>query len=205
MFASGSNASLFGFGSGANLECGGVPRVASLDMLRNMVDQDEKNRSIKRNEGTVQFTGAPEQPGQSPQSLRQQPGPNAQLFQPSGSTIPHPAQSLAQSASLCLCVVLLRCRRFRRVCRARLLTLTLEFTTRKMFWCRCSPARSIHAFPAGRKHFSDGRNASSSGYSAGLPEPATEPSALASSRRTARASRCIGLRASTLPLWWWPL
>lgn len=101
MFASGSNASLFGFGS-SNLECGGVPRVASLDMLRNMVDQDEKNRSIKRSEGAVQFTGAPEQagPAQSPTSLRQQPGANAQLFQPSGPTVPHPAQSLAQSTSL---------------------------------------------------------------------------------------------------------
>jgi hypothetical protein len=97
MFASGSNASLFGFGS-SNLECGGVPRVASLDMLRNMVDQDEKNRSSKRNEAAVQFTGAPDHPVQSPTSLRQQAGGNAQLFQPSGPTIPHPAQSLAQSA-----------------------------------------------------------------------------------------------------------
>ena len=101
MLASGSNTSLFGFGS-SNLECSGVPRVASLDMLRSMVDQDEKNRSIKRSEGAVQFTGAPEQagPAQSPTSLRQQPGANAQLFQPSGPTIPHPAQSLAQSMSL---------------------------------------------------------------------------------------------------------
>ena len=99
MFASGSNASLFGFGS-SNLECGGVPRVASLDMLRNMVDQDEKNRTVKPSEAAVQFTGAPEQPAQSPTSLRQQPGANAQLFQPSNATISHPSQSLAQSTSL---------------------------------------------------------------------------------------------------------
>jgi hypothetical protein len=99
MFASASNASLFGFGS-ANLECGsGVPRVASLDMLRNMVDQEsEKTRPSKRSDPGMQFAAAQEG-AQSPTSLRQ---PHAghtaqQLFQPSGPSASHQAASIAQS------------------------------------------------------------------------------------------------------------
>eukprot|EP00892_Ulva_mutabilis_P012613 jgi/Ulvmu1/9724/UM055_0064.1 len=97
MFASASNTSLFGFGS-TNLEGSGVPRVASLEMLRSIVDQEsEKLQSRKSLDTGAQAQRAQEQPIASPTSLQQPQVLNTQLFQPSGQAISNAAPSLPQS------------------------------------------------------------------------------------------------------------
>lgn len=100
MFASASNTSLFGFGS-TNLEGPGVPRVASLEMLRSIVDQEsEKLQSRKSLDTGAQAQRAQEQPLASPTSLQQPQVLNTQLFQPSGQAISNAAPTLSQSMIL---------------------------------------------------------------------------------------------------------
>lgn len=98
MFASASNTSLFGFGS-ANLEGSGVPRVASLEMLRSIVDQESEKLQTRNNADTGAQPQRPQdQHVASPTALRQPQALNTQLFQPSGQAMSTAAQSLPHSA-----------------------------------------------------------------------------------------------------------
>lgn len=96
MFASASNTSLFGFGS-ANLEGSGVPRVASLEMLRSIVDQESEKLQSRKSLDTGAQAPRQEQPIASPTSLQQPQVLNTQLFQPSGQAISNAAATLTQS------------------------------------------------------------------------------------------------------------
>lgn len=97
MFASASNTSLFGFGS-SNLEGSGVPRVASLEMLRSIVDQGSEKLQTRTSADTgAQLQRAQEQTVASPTALRQPQALSTQLFQPSGQAMSNAAQSLPHS------------------------------------------------------------------------------------------------------------